>query len=88
MLCHSLLFNIGIKEAEPHLVKQLLYSGIVKAACHPPPNSAAGEMESGLRPYENLKRALSISAPSSAVNKLECLMSDAQLRLQVRSGQV
>ncbi len=31
-LCHSLLFNSGIKEpeAEPHLVKQLLYSGIVK----------------------------------------------------------
>ncbi len=47
----------GIKEAEPHLVKQLLHSGIVKgpwfylkaaSACHPPPNSAAlaGEMES------------------------------------------
>jgi hypothetical protein len=65
----------GIKEAEPHLVKQLLYSGIVnfegpwfylKDACHPPPNSAAGEMESVLRPYE--KRALSISAPSNEHN--------------------
>ncbi len=59
----------GIKdsEAEPHLVKQLLYSGIVGdlgfkylgAACHQaPPNSAAEEMEvtmeSGLRPYENV----------------------------------
>ncbi len=31
MLCNSLLFNnSGIKEAEPHLVQQLLYSGIVK----------------------------------------------------------
>jgi hypothetical protein len=29
MLCHSLfkLFNSGIKEAEPHLFKRLLYSG-------------------------------------------------------------
>ena len=30
MLCHSLLLAALIKEAEPHLVKQLLYSGIVK----------------------------------------------------------
>ena len=67
----------GVKEAEPRLVKQLLSSGIrvvkdlcfhPKAACHPPPNSlgAAGEMESGLRPYD--KRALSISAPSNEHN--------------------
>ncbi len=58
-------------EAEPHLVKQLLYTvtEIVKDlgfTGHPPPNSATGEMESGLRPYE--KRALSISAPSSEHN--------------------
>jgi hypothetical protein len=68
-----LILVSGIKEAEPYLVKQLLYSGIVKdlgftlkAACHPPPNSAGGEMESGLRPYD--KRALSISAPSNEHN--------------------
>ena len=73
MLCHSLELVSGIKEAEPRLVKQLLYSGIVKdlefflkAACHPPPNSTAEEMESGLRPYE--RRALSISAPSNEHN--------------------
>ena len=69
----ALVSGIHWQEAEPHLItgKQLLYSGIVKdldftsvkAACHPPPNSAAGEMESGLRPYE--KRAPSISAPSN-----------------------
>ncbi len=63
----------GIKEAEPHLVKQLLYSGIgkdlgFKVACHPPPNSAAGEMESGLRPGPYEKRALSISASSNEHN--------------------
>ncbi len=62
----------GIKEAESQLVKQLLYRGIVgpsfylKAACHPLPNSAAGEMAAGLRPYE--RRALSISAPSNEHN--------------------
>ncbi len=52
----------GIKEAESQLVKQLLYGNrkgprfYLRAACHPspPPNSAAGEMESGRprRPYE------------------------------------
>jgi hypothetical protein len=55
----------GIKEAEPHLAKQLPYSArnrkgpwfYLKAACCPSPNSAAGETESGLRPYDS-RRAL------------------------------
>ena len=46
MSSHSLLFR-GIKEAEAQLAKQLLYG--LKAACHPLPNSAAGETESGRR---------------------------------------
>ena len=29
-LCYATRYVSGIKEAEPHLVKQLLYSGIVK----------------------------------------------------------
>ena len=70
----ALVSGIKEPEAEPHLAKQLLYSGIVrkgplfylKAACHPPPNGAAGEMEPGLRPCEKL--ALSISAPSNEHN--------------------
>jgi hypothetical protein len=84
----ALVSGIKDSEAEPHLVTQLLYSGIVKdlgqrfylkAACHPlrPPNSAAGEMESGLRPYE--RRALSISAPS---NEHSACFRGCQLRLQ------
>ncbi len=35
----------------------------LRADCHPLPNSAAGEMESGWRPYE--RRAISIPAPSN-----------------------
>ena len=72
----ALVSGINLKEAEPHLAKQLLTGSVqrnrkgplfyLKAACLPPPNSAAGEMESGLRPYE--KRALSISAPSNEHN--------------------
>ncbi len=54
----ALVSGIKEPEAEPHLVKQLLYSEIVKDlgfTDHPPPNSATGEMESGLRPYEKCK---------------------------------
>ncbi len=78
----------GIKEAEPHLAKQLPYSArnrkgpwfYLKAACYPSPNSAAGETESGLRPYE--RRALSISAPSNEHNAVRMSWMPRALRLQ------
>ena len=76
----ALVSGIKEPEAEPHrdwhLERQAASVTVqrnrkgplffLKAACHPPPNSAAEEMESGLRPYE--RRALSISAPSNEHN--------------------
>ncbi len=70
VLCHSLLFvasrrlspisssSFCTADSERNRKGPWFY---LKAACHPLPNSAAGDTESGLRPYEG--RGLSISAP-------------------------
>ena len=75
MLCHSLLLEASRRlspissssfctaDSERNRKGAWFY---LKAACHPLPNSAAGEMASGRRPYE--RRDLSIPAPSNEHN--------------------